>query len=170
MRRVSTTSGAAGLWIAAFNAKLSTLEDRGEGFAKLVRAEAAERLRRRRLRASTLSALTATRVRVCVKAAWHGRNRSCNCVARTSSASLAFRGGRCSSAPSSWVTVLIHYSLDGGLMTSHTVPRRVAPRRPATHTIPNLIQRCGTGASTTPVASAPGLGPGTRSTPRPWCG
>lgn len=35
---------AAGLWVAAYHARLSRLEDRGEGFAELVRAEAAERL------------------------------------------------------------------------------------------------------------------------------
>jgi hypothetical protein len=37
---------AAGLWIAAFNARVSRLEDRGEGFAELVHSEAEERLRR----------------------------------------------------------------------------------------------------------------------------
>jgi hypothetical protein len=37
---------AAGLWIALFDARLSRLEDRGEGFAKLVQSEADERLRR----------------------------------------------------------------------------------------------------------------------------
>jgi hypothetical protein len=37
---------AAGLWVAAFRARLSRFEDRGEGFADLVRAEAPERLRR----------------------------------------------------------------------------------------------------------------------------
>ena len=37
---------AAGLWVAAFHARLSRFEDRGEGFADLVRREAPERLRR----------------------------------------------------------------------------------------------------------------------------
>jgi hypothetical protein len=37
---------AAGLWIAAFHAKQSTLADCGEGFAEMVRGEAPERLRR----------------------------------------------------------------------------------------------------------------------------
>jgi hypothetical protein len=36
----------AGLWVAAFNARLSRLEDRGEGFAALIQSEAEERLRR----------------------------------------------------------------------------------------------------------------------------
>jgi hypothetical protein len=37
---------AAGLWIATFDARVSRLEDRGEGFAELVHSEAEERLRR----------------------------------------------------------------------------------------------------------------------------
>jgi hypothetical protein len=37
---------AAGLWVAVFDARLSRLEDRGEGFAELVRSDAPERLRR----------------------------------------------------------------------------------------------------------------------------
>ena len=37
---------AAGLWVAAFRARESRLEDRGEGFADLVRQDAPERLRR----------------------------------------------------------------------------------------------------------------------------
>ena len=37
---------AAGLWVAAFHARLSRFEDRGEGFADLVRRDAPERLRR----------------------------------------------------------------------------------------------------------------------------
>jgi len=37
---------AAGLWVAAFDARLSRFEDRGQGFAELVRREAHERLRR----------------------------------------------------------------------------------------------------------------------------
>jgi hypothetical protein len=37
---------AAGLWVAAFDARLSRFEDRGEGFAELVRRDAPERLRR----------------------------------------------------------------------------------------------------------------------------
>ena len=37
---------AAGLWVAVFDARLSRFEDRGEGFADLVRRDAPERLRR----------------------------------------------------------------------------------------------------------------------------
>lgn len=37
---------AAGLWVAAFDARLSRFEDRGEGFAELVRRDAPERMRR----------------------------------------------------------------------------------------------------------------------------
>jgi hypothetical protein len=37
---------AAGLWVAAFDARLSRFEDHGEGFADLVRRDAPERLRR----------------------------------------------------------------------------------------------------------------------------
>ena len=37
---------AAGLWIAAFNARVSRFEARGEGFAELVHSDAEERLRR----------------------------------------------------------------------------------------------------------------------------
>ena len=37
---------AAGLWVAAFHARLSRFEDRGEGFAVRVRQEATKRLRR----------------------------------------------------------------------------------------------------------------------------
>jgi hypothetical protein len=37
---------AAGLWVAAFHARLSRFEDSGEGFADLVRQDAPERLRR----------------------------------------------------------------------------------------------------------------------------
>jgi len=36
----------AGLWVAAFDARLSRFEDKGEGFAELVRRDAPERLRR----------------------------------------------------------------------------------------------------------------------------
>jgi hypothetical protein len=37
---------AASLWVAAFDARLSRFEDRGQGFAELVRRDAPERLRR----------------------------------------------------------------------------------------------------------------------------
>jgi hypothetical protein len=37
---------AAGLWVALFDARVSRIEDRGEGFADLVRRDAPERLRR----------------------------------------------------------------------------------------------------------------------------
>ena len=37
---------AAGLWVAVFDARLSRCEDRGQGFADLVRRDASERLRR----------------------------------------------------------------------------------------------------------------------------
>src|SRR5216684_1595917 len=56
------------------------------------------------------------------------------------------------------VTVLIHYTPDGGLVTSHTVPQAGGAQTPRNPQDPTSTPRCGTGATTIRAASACGLG------------